>query len=434
MCRRILCLSLALIYTFTIACTDVHHVVRGEIKPEKDHILDVVTTSGKVVTFDKHGGELDAERQIIRGDLKDGGYVEIPVAEVVSARVKRGDAGETVMAIFGIAFLVVGVLFIIAVATKESCPFVYSFDGVQFVFDAEPLGGAVSKGLERADLSRLEHLRAVDGTYRLLMRNEVEETQYLNEMRLLVVDHPAGTDVHGDLTGTLHVVDDPVAPETAVNEDGIDLRPMLAAPDDILWQTNLQAIAANADTTLRHTYTFTFKKPPAARDGFLIVKSGTALWGSHMIREMLQLRGDGLDAWYRSIDTGGSAMQELTDFNVREELYFLKLYVLEDGQWVHRAWIPAGGPLHTESRIIPLDLSGVHGDDVKLRVYPPKGFWTFDYLAMEFDHHPAPAVTPVPLSRAVDSTRGDVTASLAARDDARYEMPLVGDSAVLEFA
>lgn len=434
MFRRIVGISIAVIYTMTLACTSVHEVPKDEIKPDDDHIMDLVKTSGEVIVFDEHGATIDFNRGTIEGIQLNNIAISVPIDEVVSVRLKRTNAVKTIMIIIGVAALIVLVLYAIALATKESCPFVYSWDGSQYVFDAEPLGGSVSKGLERADLSRLEHLRAVDGTYRLLMRNEVEETQQLNEMKLLLVDHPAGSDVHFDLTGAFHVVQDPVAASSAVDENGIDLRHILASPDDILWQTKMPTAPLEDDAPLRHTYTFTFPKPADARDGKLVVKAGTALWGSHMIREMLQLRGDGLDAWYRSIDSQGSAMTELVEFNTREELYFLKLYVLEDGAWVHRAWIPAGGPLHTESRLIPLDLSGVTDDTVQLRVYPPKGFWTFDYVAMEFDDHPAPTVASVPLARAVDSKEGDITALMTARDESRYEMPRVGDSAVLEFA
>ena len=56
--------------------------------------------------------------------------------------------------------------------TSQSCPFVYSWDGTTFVFDAEPYGGATTRGLERDDVSYLEHLVRVGGEYRLLMTND----------------------------------------------------------------------------------------------------------------------------------------------------------------------------------------------------------------------------------------------------------------------
>jgi hypothetical protein len=127
-------------------------------------------------------------------------------------------------------------------------------------------------------------------------------------------------------------------------------------------------------------------------------------------------------------------MDDLVAFNTREELYSLKLYVLEGEQWVCRAWIPSGASLITEERVIPIDLTGVSGDVVKMRVLPPRGFWTLDFLGLEFSHHPSPEVVVVPLKRAITHDHADVTAAMSAADDQPYVMPLVGDEVTLEFA
>ena len=70
-------------------------------------------------------------------------------------------------------------------AGPQSCPFVYSYDGENYIFDAEPLGGAISEGLKKTDYSRLEHLKGVEGKYHLFLRNELEETQYTDAIKLL---------------------------------------------------------------------------------------------------------------------------------------------------------------------------------------------------------------------------------------------------------
>src|SRR4029453_3970773 len=108
-----------------------------------------------------------------------------------------------------------------------SCPYVYSFDGDHFVMDAEPLSGAITKGPERGDLCPLEPLQAHHGQYGILVRNELKETQYIDRLQLRVVDHPAGSTVCTDIDGALHVAGDLVAPGSARDESGIDLRALL---------------------------------------------------------------------------------------------------------------------------------------------------------------------------------------------------------------
>ena len=76
----------------------------------------------------------------------------------------------------------------------------------RYVFDAEPYGGAIARGLERDDYGELEHLKASGGEYRLLLTNEVDETQHTNLLELWVVDHAPGSRVIADEAGKLYAL------------------------------------------------------------------------------------------------------------------------------------------------------------------------------------------------------------------------------------
>lgn len=180
-------------------------------------VLSLTTKDGKEVLFVPPGG------------TRQGGYVTgaiyeplvVPLAEVQRFWLEQSSTStaKTIGLVVGIlagAFLVVGA---IVAATKESCPFVYSWDGERFVFDGEPYGGATTRGLERDDYSVLEHLDAEGGVYRLMVTNEVQETQFTNLMELWVVDHPAGVRVVPDEGGRLHTVEDPLPPAAAREGD-----------------------------------------------------------------------------------------------------------------------------------------------------------------------------------------------------------------------
>jgi hypothetical protein len=113
---------------------------------------------------------------------------------------------RTIGLVAGVAVGTIVVIAAVVAATKQSCPFVYSWDGTRYVFDAEPYGGAIARGLEKDDYSELGQLREADGRYKLRMTNEVDETQMTNLTELWVVDHPAGTRVVPDIQGKLHTV------------------------------------------------------------------------------------------------------------------------------------------------------------------------------------------------------------------------------------
>jgi Tfp pilus assembly protein PilF len=140
---------------------------------------------------------------------------------------------------------------------KGSCPFLYAWDGESYVFVTDvlwqsalgmPVGiGGAGSGREYApaDPSR-QHVRIPgdaiaprDGSYRFQFTSELWETIYLDQVRLVVVDHPESAELFVDerfpqVDGPepeLHAVANPRAPVSATDERGRDLLPALLEAD-----------------------------------------------------------------------------------------------------------------------------------------------------------------------------------------------------------
>jgi hypothetical protein len=396
-----------------------------------ERIVGVTLNDGREISFDRNPSA------VIRGDsfyatVNRTTFV-IPVSEVQRVWVESIDKTKTTLAVFG-NILGVAAAVGIMLATKQSCPFVYSWDGTQYVFDGEPLGGAVTRGLERDDYSKLEHLRADRaGLYRLMVTNEVNETQYTNSMRLLVVDHKPGTRFEMDEWGKLHSVTRAISLASARDQDGRDLAAWLRSTDQLIWEP---LPATNPNGPVRQEIVLTFPKPRDATRANLVARAGTGMWGSHMIRELLELRGSQVSEWYAAVDSGGGSRDALRAWNVREELYVLKLDIDESGTWRTRGLLPGGGPFLTETRVVPLDVSAVTGDSLRIRIRPPSGFWAMNSFAVTYDDDAEQplAVTAVDPLTARTSDDRDVLGDLRAADDRYYVMPNTGDAAQLTFA
>ena len=76
---------------------------------------------------------------------------------IASVDVVEISAGLTVLAVVGSLLVAFIGIVVIAALTKKSCPFLYSFDGQQYVFDGEPYGGAIMSSLARIDYPELKH-------------------------------------------------------------------------------------------------------------------------------------------------------------------------------------------------------------------------------------------------------------------------------------
>ena len=226
----------------------------------------------------------------------------------------------------------------------------------------------------------------------------------------------------------------PVEAKSVFDENGQSLALFLNDNDGIAWQTYLPQKETSGFNTERHHITLTFPKPAGVSHANLVFNGGTALWGSNMIRKMLELRGDKLDSWYQGINDHGPEYEELYRFIMREELYYMKINIKDNDDWINAGILTGGGPLITEDRIIPLDLSKIEGDELVIRLDPPPGFWQIDYIAVDYGRISEKSDYTIPLSSATDYKNNDITDLLAESDGQYHQMPLVGDWFKAEFS
>ncbi len=134
------------------------------------------------------------------------------------------------------------------VQTKEnigSCPFLFTYDGEEYVFVADLYGnsiiddpeGYVEPIPEDYVAIKGEELKPDQGVYRVQVTQEYDEITYLDHLYLMTVDHPPGVDVFPSLRkhdpSPLYTVSEELAtPLSAVNDKGVDGLESLAALDD----------------------------------------------------------------------------------------------------------------------------------------------------------------------------------------------------------
>ena len=394
----------------------------------------VLNGTHALVRFDSSGIVRTGFREVVMGVTPLSTLAVVPLDSILYVKVKRTDAIKTIAASIGVVAVGAGLVVAIIAATKQSCPFLYSYDGNSHIFDAEPLGGATTAGLARTELSRMEHLRPIEGTYRVLLRNEVEETQYVDKLQLMYCDHDASVTPIADGSDAVVLFKNPLSPINVVDEDGTDLLPFFRSRDGIAWETHMLAYAGNAGDSTRHTLRFRFTKPAGASRATVILHGGTTLWGSTMIRVMYQLRGRAVDQWYREADQHGPAFYETMLWLAREDLYTMPLYARRGGEWVERGTVSGGGPLIHETQTLTFPLSRFTGDTLELCLRPPKGFWSFDEVTVTYDSVARVPLCPLLMTQAMDQNGRDVSALLEKEDREYYEMPTQLDQATIAWS
>ncbi len=132
----------------------------------------------------------------------------------------------------------------------SSCPYLFAWNGTRFEFVTDFLGGGeigywVAPGVrshpDPDEYVRIPQsaLRAKNGRYELRVTNELEEVLYLDQVRLVAVTHPVGTEVYPNEglvsppfpASVLHAVTNRRPPLAVVDDHGHDLAAATRAID-----------------------------------------------------------------------------------------------------------------------------------------------------------------------------------------------------------
>jgi len=400
----------------------------------------------------------DGERYRVR-EIKDGKYIcdlpesfSMPLSEIETLWVERS---FPVWAIVGLTALVI----IIAIAATSgggkgggepepeptppppppptepttSCPYIYSFNGENFILDAQPYGGAICQALKRTEWCGLEDLKEVNGQYMLLITNEADETQYTDELKLVIVDHPKEVKVVPDIFGRIHTFSQPITPLCAHDGKGRDLLPFVSKDDRVFWQTRLNERDSDKREEPRDELIFEFPKPKGAKGARLWVNAGTTLWGSEMGKRILDLQGNKITEWYNEVNTFGPTFQRLMSWFFNEELYLLQIRMETKDGWESKGVIYGSGPLISEDKAYLLDISDVPGDTLKIKLLPPVNFWTLNCIAIDYTEDLSIETKEIEAIKAVDHLGKDMRGILEKSDNNYFIMPNIGDKAELVF-
>ena len=131
----------------------------------------------------------------------------------------------------------------------SSCPFLYTWDGTQFTFVTDFMGGGEMGYLESPGVYNVpdpdeyvrisdQQLRERDGHYELRITNELEEVLYVDHLKLMAVTHYSDVEVYPNEGMRLHpapyrlfAVRNVRPLHLAADDEGRDLLPQLAAVD-----------------------------------------------------------------------------------------------------------------------------------------------------------------------------------------------------------
>jgi hypothetical protein len=405
-----------------------------------DRSLRVTRAGGARVEVQAAAIEGDSLTGLIAGSLVT--RSAIALSDIKSVEVRRVSAGRTV--ILGVTLgLTAGLVMGLSAARTDtvylgepppvvSCPLVYSWDGDGWRLDSGTFGGAIVRGLQRTDLDNLDFATAQDGVLRLKVANELNETDYIDALQVVAVDHDRGLSVAPDpVRGTLHALGPLEEPVSAVDFRGSDALSRVRGADGWSWESIPTGRDPSRDADVRDGLELTFVRPAGARAAHLVLDGNNTAWGAFLLWQYVAAHGPTTQAWYDSLNAD-AALASATGARIANEA-FLSASVWTGEGWKRQGLFWEAGPEVVKRQALDVDLTGVQGDTVRVRLESAPALWLVDRIAMDFTADRDLTATPLELLEARGPDGEDLRPVLSAIDD--HDLVLeTGESAELRFS
>ena len=247
-----------------------------------------------------------------------------------------------------------------------SCPLVYSRGPDGWRLDSGTFGGAIFQALQRTDLDNLLHLQAKDGLLEIQLRAEAPETEYVNGVTLLAVDHPADVTVAPGTDNVIHTVGPLTPPRTARDFRGADALSRVAAADGWGWESSPGGRDPARDEDVRDGLILEFPRPVGVTQVRLVLDARNTPWAAWLMGQYVESHGRDVAAWFDSLVADPERARRSADRLGREG--FLKISLWTGSEWAGSGVVREVGPEVAKRVVVPLDLAGAAGDRLKVRL------------------------------------------------------------------
>lgn len=271
-----------------------------------------------------------------------------------------------------------------------SCPYVYTFGGDSYHFNGDIYAGAIYPSLERNDFLPLTGLKQVNGQYQLKITNELKERQYTNLAELMIVNHPKNTQILFDKYGNAQSLSDKHTPLSAMTVNNLDYVNYISKKDGIAYLFNetddeeqdwIERIM-NLFTTQKKgvsSLILTFEKPDNTDKGKLVINAKNSEWSVYIYKQLIELFGNYYNEWRE--DQKILPAKEHIKWQLEQGVPILVYLETEKG-WEYVDYFNLVGSMKARDMVLPIDLSEVASDFIKVKLECGFMFWELDYTVM----------------------------------------------------
>lgn len=405
--------------------------------PVKAHLLDgstVLYRAGVIVARDT---VYQAGRNAFRYSLTlaDSAPVgPLPLDSVIGMETFRSSVNGGATVVF--TTLAVGGtaagLALAAIAIFGSCPTFYADTAGMPGLEAEGFSYSIAPLFEARDVDRLRTQADAMGDVRLEVRNEALETHYINHLGLLEVHHGTEELVVPDAGGRPLALRGFVAPASARDRAGRDLRSALRDADGRAFSTDSGVVDRVSSADPNDYIDLAFARPAGVDTVALALRMRNSLLNTVLLYELMLT-----DPGARSLDWMGQDLDNIGPAARLGRWYAgrMGMHVLvQDGvAWRDVGRIPDTGPIAWDDVALPIPVPP--GDSLRIRLRFVADDWRIDRVQLALGMR-RPAARTIHPTEVLGADGLPDTAARASIDvpDRRYLVTSPGQRFEIRFA
>ncbi len=338
------------------------------------------------------------------------------------------DAGKVVGIVLG-GITGCALISIVALFIACNCPHVYTQapDGSRQL-EGSLYSGAIYPQLERSDYLALKGAQTTDNQLKIILANQESQHQHTNLLALEVLDHAPGFRPVFDKYGQVHTIaTSPQSPIHASDVSGKNVLAEVLAKDENVFLGDLSNQSPDATEKL----SLRFAKPNGAKQAKLLLNAKNSQWLDYTYFEFQNALGEYADEATRKYRQKSAAANQA--WAEKQKIPLAVWLETRPGQWEKVEQFDLQGASVFRDAVLPLDLSGIPGNTVNIRLEFGFHFWEIDQVALDFSENQAIVQTTLRPVAAHDQAGKDITASILEDDTQYYDQPAIGDEASIRF-
>ena len=255
-----------------------------------------------------------------------------------------------------------------------SCPEITTYNNDFEVHHGSLFPGAMLNSLERDDYLILKNPVLKDDEINIRIANVTSETQYINQLQILEVEHKGFENIAITNENDLVAFNKSVAPISAIENNLEDISNLLAKKDDQNFQFDNRAAKKLNEVVL------TFDKSNLSNNPALVIHAQQAKWLDTVATVMLSQAGNYQEKWTQNKDDRMSSDKWKKD-NQKRGLS-LNAYLKKDDKWEYISTYHDVGTSSKRTLLMPIDLTKINTNNIEIKLESAFKIWEIDYAGL----------------------------------------------------